>query len=1623
MNNINTEGNVPAYLNEDLSFEERTADLVSRMTLEEKAAQLKNEAAAIPRLGVGAYNYWREGLHGVARQGKATSFPISLSMSNTWNLHLIRRMADITSTEARGKNPRYNLSYWSPTVNMARDPRWGRNEETYGEDPYLSGRMGTEFVKGMQGDDEKYLKTIATLKHFVANNVEKERRMGSSVLSEETLRNYYAKVFQNIVEGAHPASVMSSYNATTLYRNGKLIYDYIPSTANSFILKELLRQIWGFDGYVTGDCGAFSDLNDTAAYKTALFPDKDIEEIPPCAATVQGFLNGADIDCGYAASAGSVLEAVKRGYITENRISVNVYNLFLQRMRTGEFDQNPPYRNITPDVIETPEHIAAAEEAAEQSWVLLKNDGILPLGKDIKKAVVVGPLADEVVLGDYSGSPEYTVTPLAGISDALKKLNPDSELKYPGGVTDNTPLMNIRKLWLNLKNGEIREIDLSSAKVSSGPKYQNGGLCSVTAMDTTVIPDVDFSGAVSAEARAEALEGGKIKLRYGLGGPLVAELDASNPLGEYTGEAGGYCGIADLYLEFEKPQGRFSVEKFKDELDEADVIIAYGGTTLSDSAEFKDRDGIGLPESQSHVAELAAAYPEKTVAVLQTSGQMDISPFEKGARAILWTSYNGQTQGEALGKVLTGAVNPSGKLTATWYDPEDLLKMPLTAEAEKGEDGIVRYRNNYEIKADKQRDFPGRTYQYYTGTPVYPFGFGLSYTEFEYKNLRLSKTTADAQDEIEVFVDVTNIGSTFGMEAVQFYAEYPQAEHPEMVFPKIRLCGFEKLSLNPGETKTASAKIKIMDLKLFYEPKLKVAVFPGEYKIYASKNSADLNLCKSFTVTNGIKEALKTVKVLPRGIVLRGILRGDKVETVTSFRVEPSAVLTTELDSFPPYKFIVADPQIARVGSPDSIYRDTISPGSKAGVTLITYQVTLGGETKSTCFPAVNILKIAASDEEKEKAKSKLAALRESLPDYAYSEENTALLDEIFAEGLGRIDDALEAKDVESALKDAESRLKLVNPDKFRDFLNLRIEGAQNGILEKAGEYPITVTDEKGNPAAARLTLEVLSGTKRDVAKLGYKDQNAELMASGCGLVRLRSVNDSNMSRGETLIYINLPIRAESADISGGADLTARSADTQSGGYASVTGPRALTFGGVKIENLESVSVRYRMESTDVLLRLTCGGITVAEGVAKAKKGWSETILKSNPQNLRRCPRGEGGIADVSIETNGADIDEFSLVYNNVEIDCGSAPPRKPLRRVVYSASDPAYDTLFDKSGPVKLPEINGLTGYGPFKCHQVSERTIDFEGTEISVTRDWQGADGSMTKSCLFSMPEAPCRVSVIYDGGEDREQYIVQKGIRLAGGLSVPGAETVVTAEITDTSAPVYTFGADANKHIFAIVADYFGGEEAEETTLQSTRWACGYARLDRTPVGNKIRLSETGAFWSDVDLSPLGIETGDENSPQICGLAPHKNRLYAARGDEIIVITDCPKCRTRRKVCDFEIKSLSIEDEIMTVKGETGGDVKEIPMTALGADQIEPAEAERLMARGAVAIDVRDRDVYEAGPELIKGARNIPLDELDKIQSYPKDTPLIFCCHRGIRSSEAVIRAKSQSHPNAYSLKCRP
>ena len=1012
------------YQNEALSFEERAADLVSRMTLEEKCAQLGHNSPAIPRLGVHAYYYWREGAHGVVDQGKATSFPVSLSISNSWDPEMYNREAKIISTEARVKDSRYNLNYWSPTVNMSRDPRWGRNNETFGEDPYLTTQFGTQFVNGMQGADDntKYLKTISTLKHFLANNCEYERQTGSSEMDEQTLRDYYSKAFKNIVESARPGAVMSSYNATTVSRNGEKLWDYLAQPANGNILTTLLRRNWGFDGFVTGDCGAVADLNGPA-FKRALFPDaENLSDVPQAATVAKAIQAGNELDCGNV-STKYALEAVKSGYMSEDDLELALYRVFLERFKTGEFDNTDVYRDYTEDNdLETDANVAVAEEAAAKGIVMLQNtedengNTILPISKDRDLNIaLIGEMASQTYIGDYSGTPTKNSSPY----DGLKEMFGENNVHFLGHADDNTVLFNIKSMTLVLKDGKERTVDLSKAEKVTGMSASNGSFTNVTPVASAVIPNIDFSDVVSVKtemATGTTSPGGTVVIGYGNPSQIEAKINSERTdsldtyavcEGKYTGADGDYDGTADMWITI-SANSTFELDNYKEALNEADVIIAYSGTMVggaepetglvADGHESNDRTTISLPYRDRHVANICNAkdqngnylYSDKTVVVMQTVGEVDVRPFKDHCRAILWNSYNGQRQGIALAKVISGEFNPSGKLTSTWYDPEDLKIMTCGGVHTKDDEGITWKRNDYGIRQRYDENgncvWPGRTYMYYNGAPQYNFGYGLSYTDFKYSNLELDKNSVDANGEITASIDITNIGTVEGTEIAQLYVQNENGDGINL--PLQQLAGFDRVDLKSGETKNITFKINIKDLEQYSEKTEKNYVPTGKYNLWVGKSVTDKENITSFTVDGVLKSEIKTVYTVPTGVSLYGAFDSvsNTTASINSITSELSVTMSDEeiLDmSKADVRYESSDNSIAQVTE-----NGVVTAGVKSGVTTITAHVTVNGQTESVSFPVVCKLQPAIPSEIRQKCLDDL--------DKAYSGYNKEDYREIF---------------------------------------------------------------------------------------------------------------------------------------------------------------------------------------------------------------------------------------------------------------------------------------------------------------------------------------------------------------------------------------------------------------------------------------------------------------------------------------------------------------------------------------------------------------------------------------------------------------------------------------------------
>ena len=712
----------PAFRNPDLPFAQRAKDLVSRLTLAEKVLQMKDVAPAIPRLGVPAYNWWNEALHGVARSGLATSFPQAIGMAAAWDDSLMFRMATVISDEARAKYHEYlrrdsreryeGLTFWSPNINLFRDPRWGRGQETYGEDPFLTGRLAVQFIRGMQGDDPKYLKTVATVKHFaVHSGPEPARHTFDAVVSERDLRESYLPHFEAGIREGGAYSLMCAYNRVY----GKA------ACGSDLLIRRILRGEWKFPGYIVSDCGAIDDMY--LRHKVA----KTVAEAS--AVAVQA---GTDLSCG--SEYVRLKDAVKQGLITEPEIDSSLTRLVLARMRLGMFD--PPERvrwaQIPYSVLDQPAHRALARRAAQESIVLLKNQGgVLPLGKDLGAIAVIGPNADdrEMLLGNYNGSPSDSVTPLRGIREAVGK---GTRVLYARGSA----------LAGGLPSGD--------------------GAASTPAQDSTLLAE-----AVQAAGQADA-----VVLFLGLTGRLEGE------------------------------EMRVQVHGF------------HGG----------DRTSLGLPAVQERLLERIVAVGKPTVLVLMSGSAVAIDWAQDHVPAILEAWYPGQAGGTAIADVLFGDANPAGRLPVTFY------------------------RSAADLPPFESYAMAGRTYRFFKGTPLYPFGHGLSYTTFTYRNLRTSAATLPRNGRITVSVDLSNTGSRAGDEVVQLYVQHGGSR---VARPIQDLRGFRRVTLAPGETRTVEFPLAASSLA-YWSPATHGWVVEAEpVRLRVGASSADIRLERTITVAAG----------------------------------------------------------------------------------------------------------------------------------------------------------------------------------------------------------------------------------------------------------------------------------------------------------------------------------------------------------------------------------------------------------------------------------------------------------------------------------------------------------------------------------------------------------------------------------------------------------------------------------------------------------------------------------------------------------------------------------------------------------------------------------------------------
>jgi beta-glucosidase len=790
---------LPIYLNTHYSFAERAADLVSRMTLPEKVAQLQtNNAPAIPRLGVQQYTYWSEGQHGVNRLGAdtsaggqgelnvtATSFPVNFASTMSWDPQLTYQETTAISDEARGfldpslygtgqnnlgpsASDYGDLTFWAPTVNMDRDPLWGRTNESFGEDPYLASTMSDAFVDGYQGEtitgqqETPYLKVAATAKHYALNNEEDDRNSGSSDTTDANIRDYYTKQFASLVQNAHVSGVMTSYNAV----NGT------PSPADTYTVNELLQATYGFGGYTTSDCGAIGDVYAPSGHDWAppgwttngtTWTNNTTGVQISAAAGGQAFAirAGTQLNCtGGEINIQNIDAAISLGLLTPGVIDSALTKLFTIRMETGEFDpaSQVAYTKITKAQIQSPAHQALAENVAAQDLVLLQNNKVAGTSSTLLPAnpaklnniVIVGNLANTTTLGGYSGDPTLEVNAVQGITSAVKAANPSATVTFDACGTS-----------------------------------------------TTATAPAACSAATQAAIKA------------------------------------------------------------------ADLVVVFVGSDLSVADEGTDRSTLALPGNyDSLISQVAALGNPRTALVMQSDGPYEIQDAQKDFPAIVFSGYNGESQGTALAQVLFGQQNPAGHLDFTWY----------------ANDAQLADIANYGL-TPSQTDGLGRTYMYFTGAPTYPFGYGLSYSNFKYSDVKVGPGSVSADGTVSVNFNVTNTGSVAGSTVAQLYSSQDFTV-PGVELPKEQLVGFQKTAnLKPGQTQHIKLSVKVSDLSQWDETTLKQVVDDGTYKFTVGPDSATVGGSGTVKVHGAITPKVQTVTVQPDQVVFNS---GDTLNLNTT---------------------------------------------------------------------------------------------------------------------------------------------------------------------------------------------------------------------------------------------------------------------------------------------------------------------------------------------------------------------------------------------------------------------------------------------------------------------------------------------------------------------------------------------------------------------------------------------------------------------------------------------------------------------------------------------------------------------------------------------------------------------
>jgi beta-glucosidase len=835
------------YKNPNLSVEERVNDLVSRMTLDEKISQMMNAADSIKQLGIPDYNWWSEGLHGVANSGFATVFPQAIGLGATWDDSLIHQVADVISTEFRAKFNDYQkkgdhsifkgLTVWSPNINIFRDPRWGRGQETYGEDPFLTSRIGVAFVKGLQGNDPKYFKVVATPKHYaVHSGPEPERHRFNAITDYRDFAETYTPAFKACIVEGGAFSIMGAYQK----------YLGTPCCASNLLLKEVLRDKWKFNGYVVSDCGAITDI----------YMNHKFVQTPEEAAAL-GVLAGCDLECGDTYK--YLKSAVKKGLLKESDIDVAVKRLFIARFKLGLFDPTymVKYAQIPLSENDSPEHRKLALKAAHESMVLLKNENsFLPLKDNIKTIAVIGPNANvpEVLYGNYNGVSSAPVTPLEGIRNKAPK---DTKIIFDAGsnIADEAPILS------SMPESAFSNGNEPGLKAEYFDNIELKGTPFLTRVDKKI--DFDFvknppaqgketkfsirwTGTLSVPETNSYFIGfnGDDGFRIYLDGKLLFEdwrdhaqtlvkvkLDLEKDKKydlkiEYYQNMGGATARLQ-WAKFEKDYLKRILEVTR----QADAVVYVGGISSSLEGEemsvdiegFKggDRTTTDLPAVQEKILKAIKASGKPIVLVLLNGSALSVNWANENVNAILEGWYPGEEGGNAIADVLFGLYNPGGRLPVTFY--KSIKDLPPFED--------------YNMK--------GRTYRYFNGSPLYEFGYGLSYTTFQYSNITAPKS-AKTNENVNISVKVKNTGKMDGDEVAELYVKITGAK---VSVPIHALKGFKRIHLKAGEEKTIEFVLKPEHFSLINESAKRV-VEPGKFQLFIGGRQPSQN---SLTTGNVLK--------------------------------------------------------------------------------------------------------------------------------------------------------------------------------------------------------------------------------------------------------------------------------------------------------------------------------------------------------------------------------------------------------------------------------------------------------------------------------------------------------------------------------------------------------------------------------------------------------------------------------------------------------------------------------------------------------------------------------------------------------------------------------------------------